>query len=60
MSMAPNHVEYMQLDGAQVMERIIEIGGTGIVIQQGEYAIKIPHISRTLTINGVPGVNNGR
>ena len=60
MCMAPILAEHVQLDGAKGMETIVEIGGTSIVIQQGESAVKIPLISRTLTIEGVPVVNNGR
>jgi serine/threonine protein kinase len=53
------NAEFLHLDGTKVVERIIGIGGTGIVIQQGQYALKIPRISRDIEVDGVP-VTNGR
>ncbi len=57
--MAPIKAEFVYLDSTKVIERIIGIGGTGIVIQQGQYALKIPRISRDIEVDGVP-VTNGR
>lgn len=38
----------MYLDGTRVVERIIGKGGMGIVVQQGQYALKIPRIFRDI------------
>jgi serine/threonine protein kinase len=46
------NAEFLYLDGTKVVERIIGIGGTGIVIQQGQYALKIPRISRDIGGDG--------
>lgn len=46
--------EYLHLDGTRVEDNIIGVGGTGIVIQQGEYAIKIPRVSRVIEVDGAP------
>lgn len=50
---------FLHLDGARVVERVIGIGGTGIVIERRQYALKIPRISRPIEIDGVP-VATGR
>ena len=52
--MAQLNAEFLHLDGTRVVERIIGIGGTGIIIQQGQYALKIPRISREIERVGVP------
>ena len=44
---------FLHLDGTKVVERVIGIGGTGIIIEQGQYALKIPRISRVIEIDGV-------
>lgn len=41
------------------MERVIGIGGTGIVIERRQYALKIPRILRPIEVDGVP-VATGR
>jgi hypothetical protein len=46
--MAPIKAEFLHLDGTRVAEKIIGVSGTGIVIQQGEYALKIPRLSRDI------------
>ncbi|KAF7511161.1 hypothetical protein GJ744_005058 [Endocarpon pusillum] len=51
--MASINAEFLHLDGTKVVERIIGIGGTGIVVQQGQYALKIPRISRDTESDGV-------
>lgn len=38
--------EFVHLDGTRVAEKIIGVGRTGIVIQQGLYVLKIPRLSR--------------
>lgn len=52
--MAPSIAEFVHLDGTKVTDEIIGIGGTNIVIQQGDYAIKIPRLSRFTEMNGIP------
>lgn len=52
--MALIKAEFLHLDGRRVNETIIGVCGTGIVIQQEEYAIKIPRISRDIERDGVP------
>ncbi|KKY18688.1 putative serine threonine protein kinase [Phaeomoniella chlamydospora] len=52
-------VERVHPDGAKVTDEIIGIGQTGIVIKQGEHAVKIPRLTRILEIDGVP-VQSGR
>lgn len=44
--------EFVHLDGTRVEERILGVGGTGLVIQQGLFAVKIPRLSRDLTSDG--------
>lgn len=51
--MASINAEFLYLDGTKVVERIIGIGGTGIVIQQGQYALKVPRVSRDTEGDGV-------
>ena len=46
--------EFVHLDGTRVTEKIIGVGGTGIVIQQGQCAIKIPRLSRQIGNDGTP------
>ena len=57
--MASVKAEFLHLDGTKVVERIIGIGGTGIVIQQRQNALKIPRISKDIEVDGLP-VTNGR
>ncbi|EHY59562.1 hypothetical protein HRR83_001161 [Exophiala dermatitidis] len=45
--------EFVKLDGARVTEKVIGVGGTGLVIQRGQYAVKIPRLSRDFDVNGV-------
>jgi hypothetical protein len=47
-------VVWLHLDGTRVTEKVIGQGATGIIIEQGQYALKLPHISRYTKINGVP------
>ncbi|KAK7897196.1 hypothetical protein LTR67_005085 [Exophiala xenobiotica] len=47
-------VVWLHLDGTRVTEKVIGQGATGIIIEQGQYAIKLPHISRYTKIDGVP------
>lgn len=44
----------LHLDGTTVTEKVIGQGATGIIIEQGQYALKLPHISRHTKIDGVP------
>ncbi|EHY60660.1 hypothetical protein ABEF92_001225 [Exophiala dermatitidis] len=44
----------LHLDGTAVTEKVIGQGGTGIVVEQGQYALKLPRISRYTKIDGVP------
>ena len=53
-STVPGLAEFVHLDGTKVNDEIIGIGGTNIVIQRGEYAIKIPRLSRITEMNGIP------
>ena len=55
--MARIKAEFSHLDGTRVVEKIIGVGGTGIIIQQGRYALKIPRISREIEHDGVPVMN---
>ncbi|KAM5465048.1 hypothetical protein MauCBS54593_006681 [Microsporum audouinii] len=50
---------FLHLDGTKVVERVIGIGGTGIVIERRQYALKIPRILRPIEVDGVP-VATGR
>lgn len=50
---------FLHLDGTRVVERVIGVGGTGIVIDRRPYALKIPRISRPIEVDGVP-VATGR
>ncbi|KKZ61923.1 hypothetical protein EMCG_00485 [[Emmonsia] crescens] len=50
---------FLHLDGTKVVERVIGIGGTGVVIERRQYALKIPRILRPIEIDGVP-VATGR
>ncbi|KIW36770.1 uncharacterized protein PV06_11059 [Exophiala oligosperma] len=50
--------KFVHLDGSKVTERIVGLGGTGIVIQQGQYALKIPRLSRDIEIDGVLLIND--
>ncbi|KAK2812763.1 hypothetical protein FQN50_001092 [Emmonsiellopsis sp. PD_5] len=50
---------FLHLDGTRVVERVIGLGGTGIVVEQGQYALKIPRILRPIEVDGVP-VATGR
>lgn len=45
---------WLHLDGSRVTEKVIGQGATGIIIEQGQYAFKLPHISRYTKIDGVP------
>ncbi|OCT48536.1 hypothetical protein CLCR_04240 [Cladophialophora carrionii] len=44
----------LHLDGTRVTGKVIGQGATGVIIEQGQYALKIPHISRYTKIDGVP------
>ncbi|EXJ86351.1 serine/threonine protein kinase [Capronia epimyces CBS 606.96] len=44
--------EFVHLDGTTVTDKIIGIGGTNIVVQQGKYAVKVPRLSRITEIGG--------
>ncbi|EXJ78091.1 hypothetical protein A1O3_09252 [Capronia epimyces CBS 606.96] len=44
--------EFVHLDGTRVTEKIIGVGGTGILIQQGQRALKIPRLSRDIGNDG--------
>ena len=55
--MAQIKAEFLHLDGTRVIERIIGVGGTGIIIEQGQNALKIPRISRETERDGVPVTN---
>ncbi|EXJ87641.1 serine/threonine protein kinase [Capronia coronata CBS 617.96] len=46
--------EFIHLDGTRVTEKIIGVGGTGIVVQHGQQAIKIPRLSREFGTDGRP------
>lgn len=50
----PAKIEFRHLDNTRVVEKIIGIGGSGIIIQQGQYALKIPRISRVIERDGIP------
>ena len=52
-------LEYVHLDGTRVEERVIGQGAKGMVLMQGQYALKIPLLTRILQIDGVP-VESGR
>lgn len=52
-SLFSNESVLLHLDGTRVTERVIGQGGTGIIIQQGQYALKLPRISRHTKIDGV-------
>lgn len=58
-SLPPTKSAFFHIDGTRVIERVIGIGGTGIVIERGQYALKIPRILRLIEIDGVP-VETGR
>ncbi|KIV96336.1 hypothetical protein PV10_00217 [Exophiala mesophila] len=45
---------YLYLDGTIVKERVIGVGGVGIVVIRDGYAFKIPRISKIVEIDGVP------
>lgn len=45
--------EFVHLDGTRVAEKTTGVGGTGIVIQRGQYALKIPRLSREFGIDGM-------
>ncbi|KIV84238.1 hypothetical protein PV11_00029 [Exophiala sideris] len=45
--------EFVHLDGTRVTEKIIGVGGTGIVIQHGQRALKIPRLSRDIGNDGM-------
>ncbi|OAL30139.1 hypothetical protein AYO20_08855 [Fonsecaea nubica] len=45
---------FVHVDGTKVTEKVIGQGATGIVIEQGHYALKVPYISRHIKIDGVP------
>ncbi|OAL40481.1 hypothetical protein AYO20_00217 [Fonsecaea nubica] len=44
--------EFVHSDGTRVTDKIIGVGGTGIVIQKGQYAIKIPRLTREFDDDG--------
>ncbi|ETI26861.1 hypothetical protein G647_10307 [Cladophialophora carrionii CBS 160.54] len=44
----------LHLDGTRVTEKVIGQGSTGVIIEQGQYALTIPHISKYTKIDGVP------
>ncbi|ETN40082.1 uncharacterized protein HMPREF1541_04357 [Cyphellophora europaea CBS 101466] len=52
-SVASSLAEFVHLDGTKVTEKIIGIGGTNIVIEDGIYAIKLPRLSRFFDPDGV-------
>lgn len=51
---ASSLAEFVHVDGTRVADEIIGIGGTNIVIQQGEYAIKIPRLAKITEVDGIP------
>lgn len=57
--MPPKKSAFLHLDGTKVVERVIGIGGTGIIIERGQNAVKVPRISRPIEVDGVP-VATGR
>ncbi|KAL9110387.1 MAG: hypothetical protein Q9227_005118 [Pyrenula ochraceoflavens] len=44
--MEPITVAFLHTDNREVKERIVGIGGTGLVIQRGQFAVKIPRLRR--------------
>lgn len=44
----------LHLDGTVVTEKVIGEGGSGIVIEKGQYAVKLPKLSREVKVYGVP------
>lgn len=52
--LSSNESILLHLDGTAVTEKVIGQGGTGIVVEQGQYALKLPRISRPTKIDGVP------
>jgi serine/threonine protein kinase len=44
----------LHLDGTRVTERVIGQGSTGLVIEQGPYAVKLPILTRDVEVDGVP------
>ncbi|KAK5442658.1 hypothetical protein LTS15_010976 [Exophiala xenobiotica] len=52
--LSSNESILLHLDGTAVTEKVIGQGGTGIVVEQGQYALKLPRISRHTKIDGVP------
>lgn len=52
--MAMRLADYLYLDGTIVEEKIIGMGGVGIVVNRGGYACKIPRIFKVYDIDGVP------
>ncbi|KEF55708.1 uncharacterized protein A1O9_08458 [Exophiala aquamarina CBS 119918] len=44
----------LHLDGITVTEKVIGQGATGIILERGHYALKLPRISRYTKIDGVP------
>ncbi|KIW39594.1 uncharacterized protein PV06_08193 [Exophiala oligosperma] len=46
---------WLHLDGTIVNQKVIGLGSTGLVIEQGRWAIKIPYVSRGI-IRGVDGL----
>lgn len=45
---------WLRLDGTILKEKVLGLGATGVIIEQGPYAIKIPNISRHIKVDGVP------
>ncbi|RMD44600.1 hypothetical protein DV735_g506, partial [Chaetothyriales sp. CBS 134920] len=50
---APIPTEFVHVDGSKVTDKIIGIGGTNIVVEQGIYAVKLPRLSRFFAPDGV-------
>ncbi|MCJ1313434.1 hypothetical protein MMC25_007112 [Agyrium rufum] len=50
--MEPTITAFFHLDGTTVRDRIVGVGGTGIVVERGGYAVKIPRISRDVEMDG--------
>ncbi|KAL9623868.1 MAG: hypothetical protein Q9160_001860 [Pyrenula sp. 1 TL-2023] len=44
--MEPITVAFLYADNTEVKEKIIGVGGTGLVIQRGQFAFKIPNLRR--------------
>ena len=49
-----NETILLHLDGTPVIEKVIGRGQDGIVVERGQYAVKLPRIIRYTKIDGVP------